>query len=80
VVRILQEGIDDLVRAHFRSQFPDADLDRPEPGGAMRFVASACMGVLVWWLEDDVASSAEEVHSAFRRMATQGVERYVTSA
>jgi hypothetical protein len=44
------------------------------------FVASACMGVLVWWLEDDVASSAEEVHSAFRRMATQGVKRYVTSA
>ena len=80
IVRILQEGIDDLVRAHFRSRFPDADLDRPEPAAAMRFVASACMGVLVWWLDDDVAWSAEEVHAAFRRMATQGVTRYLATA
>lgn len=80
IVSILQEGIDDLVRAHFRSQFPDADLDRPEPAAAMRFVASACMGVLVWWLDDDVAWSAEEVHAAFRRMATPCVQRYVATA
>jgi AcrR family transcriptional regulator len=80
IVRMLQEGIDDLVRAHFRSHFPDADLDRPEPAAAMRFVASACMGVLVWWLDDDVAWSAEEVHAAFRRMATPGVQRYVATA
>src|SRR5262245_24475290 len=80
IVRILREGIDDLVRAHFGSQFPGAYLDRPETAAAMRFVASACMGVLVWWLDDDVAWSAEEVHSAFRRMATPGVRRYVAAA
>lgn len=80
IVSILQEGIDDLVRAHFRSRFPDADLDRPELAAAMRFVASACMGVLVWWLDDGVAWSAEGAHSAFRRMATPGVERYVATA
>jgi AcrR family transcriptional regulator len=77
VVRILQEGIDDLVRAHFRSQFPDADpnqLDAP-----MRFVASACMGLLMWWLDNDIPWSAQEVHATFQRLATQGVKRFVTT-
>lgn len=80
VVRILQEGIDDLVRAHFRSQFPDVDPNQLELDAAMRFVASACMGLLMWWLDNDVPWSAEEVHATFRRLATQGIKRFVTSA
>lgn len=80
VVRILQEGIDDLVRAHFRSQFPDADPHRLEIGAAMRFAASACMGVLMWWLDNDVPWSADQAHATFQRLATQGVKRFVTTA
>jgi AcrR family transcriptional regulator len=78
VVRILQEGIDDLVRAHFRSQFPDADPNQLEHDAAMRFAASACMGLLMWWLDNDVRWSAEEIHATFRHLATQGVKRFVT--
>jgi AcrR family transcriptional regulator len=80
VARILQEGIDDLVRAHFCSQFPQADHDGPELSAAMRFVASACMGVLVWWLDNEVAWSADETHATFQRLATEGVERFVATA
>jgi AcrR family transcriptional regulator len=79
IARILQEGIDDLVRAHFRAQFPAADPDQLEIDAAMRFVASACMGVLMWWLDQDVPWSAEEVHATFRRLATVGVRRFVTT-
>jgi AcrR family transcriptional regulator len=79
VVRILQESIDDLVRAHFRSQFPDADPNELELDAAMRFVASACMGLLMWWLDNDVPWSAEEVHATLRRLATQGVKRFLTT-
>ncbi|HKA83062.1 MAG TPA: TetR/AcrR family transcriptional regulator [Acidimicrobiales bacterium] len=80
IARILQEGIDDLVRAHFRAQFPAADPNQLEIDAAMRFVSSACMGVLMWWLDQDVAWSAEEVHATFRRLATQGVKRFVATA
>lgn len=79
VVRILQEGIDDLVRAHFRSQFPDADPNQFETDAAMRFVAGGCMGLLMWWLDNDVPWSAEEAHATYRRLATPGVEQFVTS-
>jgi len=79
VARILQEGIDDLVRAHFRARFPGADLDRLEIDAAMRFAASACMGLLMWWLDNDVPWTAEEAHATYRRLATQGVERFVTT-
>lgn len=79
IARVLQEGIDDLVRAHFRAQFPSADPDQLEIDAAMRFVASACMGVLMWWLDNDVPWSADEAHAAFRRLATQGVKRVVNA-
>jgi hypothetical protein len=46
----------------------------------MRFVDSACMGLLMWWLDGDVPWSAEEVNTTFRRLATQGVKRVVTTA
>jgi AcrR family transcriptional regulator len=81
VTRILREGVSDLVREHFRSQFPDAEGDQTQLEAAMRFVTGACMGLLTWWLEDDlVPYSAEEIHSIFRRLATQGVKRFLATA
>jgi hypothetical protein len=39
------------------------------------------MGVLIWWLEDDaVPYSAEEIHSIFRQLTTQGVTRFLATS
>lgn len=40
---------------------------------ATQSVIGACMGLLIWWLDDDqVAFSAEEIHSIFRGAAYAG--------
>jgi AcrR family transcriptional regulator len=80
VARILRESVSDLVREHFRSQFPDARGNQTQLEAAIQFVTGACMGLVVWWLEDDhVLYPAEEIHSIFRRLATQGVRRSLTT-
>jgi AcrR family transcriptional regulator len=80
VTRILRESVSDLVREHFRSQFPDAKGDQTQLDAAIQFVTGACMGLLTWWLDNDhVPYSAEEIHSIFRRLATQGVRRVLAA-
>jgi len=80
VARILRESVSDLVREHFRSQFPDAQGNQTQLEAAMQFVIGACMGLVSWWLENDVIPySAEEIHSIFRRLATQGVRRFLAT-
>ena len=82
VSRILWESVSDLVREHLRAQFPDAAAHQGQQlEAAVRFVAGACMGLLGWWLEDAaVPYSAEELHAIFRRLATQGVRRFLVVA
>jgi AcrR family transcriptional regulator len=81
VTRILRESVSDLVREHFRTQFPDATANQTRREAAIQFVTGACMGLLLWWLENDVVPySAEEIHGTFRRLATEGVKRFLTTA
>jgi AcrR family transcriptional regulator len=78
---ILWESVSDLVREHLRSRFPDAAAHQRQLEATVRFVAGACMGLIGWWLEDGaVPYSAEELHAVFRRLATQGVRRYLADA
>jgi AcrR family transcriptional regulator len=79
VTRILRESISDLVGEHFRSQFPGVEQNQAQLEAAMQFVTGACMGLLTWWLDNDVPYSAEELHSIFSRLATQGVRRVLTA-
>ena len=79
VVRILRDNLTDLVREHFRSQFPDAERNQPQLEAAAQFVVGACMGLLLWWLDNDIPYSAEELYSSFRRLTTQGVRRFLTT-
>jgi hypothetical protein len=80
VTRILRESVSDLVREHFRSQFPGVEANQAQLEAAMQFVTGACMGLLTWWLENDhVPYSPEEIHSIFRRLATQGVRRVLAA-
>jgi AcrR family transcriptional regulator len=77
ITRILRESVDELVREHFRTQFPDVEERQEQIEPAIRFVAGACMGMLLWWLDTQTPHTAEEIHSIFRRLATQGVKRFV---
>jgi Transcriptional regulator C-terminal region len=80
VARVLRESVSGLVQEHFRSQFPNAPGNRTQREATMQFVTGACMGLLIWWLEDDdVPYTAEEIHSVFRGLATQGVRRFLTT-
>jgi hypothetical protein len=47
---------------------------------AVQFLAGACLGLLIWWLDNDVPYSAEELHAIFRRLTTQGVRRFLTAS
>jgi AcrR family transcriptional regulator len=81
VARILRESVSDLVREHFRSQFPDAKGHQTQLEAAIQFVTGACMGLVNWWLENGaVPYSAEEIHSIFRGLATQGVRRFLATS
>jgi AcrR family transcriptional regulator len=79
VTRILRDNVTDLVREHLRSQFPGLGRNQPQLEAAVQFVASACMGLLIWWLDNDVPYSAEELYAIFRRLTTQGVRRFLTA-
>ena len=74
ITRVLRENVTDLVEEHFRSQFKDA-ADPLELQAAIQFVTGACIGLLVWWLDNDPGYSAAEIHATFRRIATQGVRQ-----
>lgn len=75
ITRILLTSSDELVRTHFRVQFPDLDPGDAHYVVATAFVAGALIGVLMWWLDSDSAATAAEVHGEFRRLAAQGVRR-----
>jgi AcrR family transcriptional regulator len=78
VVRILRQSSIDLVRDHFRSQFPAGAEDQARREAAIHYIVGALMGVLTWWLDNqDVTYSAEELHAMFQRLATEGIRRFL---
>jgi AcrR family transcriptional regulator len=80
ITRILRESVDGLVTEHFRTQFPGRRADQLRLETCKQFVSGACMGLLIWWLDNDVSYTAEEIHSIFRRMAAPGVRRYLADS
>ncbi len=79
VIRILRENVSDLVREHFRSQLPGWKEDQTQLEAAVQFVVSALIGVITWWLDNDVPYSAEDIYLMFRRLTTQGVKRFLAA-
>ena len=77
VTRVLRESVTDLVEQHFRSQFKDLETDPLQLQATTQFVAGGCIGLLVWWLDNDAPKTAEEMHATFRAVAIQGVRRAV---
>jgi AcrR family transcriptional regulator len=79
VTRIMRDNVTDLVREHLRSQVPGLGRNQPQLEAAVQFVASAGIGLLIWWLDNDVPYSAEELYTVFRRLTTQDVRRFLRS-
>jgi AcrR family transcriptional regulator len=78
ITRLLRESVGDLARRHLQAHFGGQGVDPTRLEAAWEFVAGACMGLLVWWLDhEDVPSSAEEIHATFRSLATPGLERFL---
>jgi AcrR family transcriptional regulator len=77
--RILRDHVTELVREHLSSQFPGLGRNQPQLEAAVQFVTSACMGLVLWWLDNEVPYSAEELYAIFRRLTTQGVRRFLTT-
>jgi len=79
VVRILRDYVADLVREHFRAQFPAAVKNQVQLETAVHFIVSAFIGLGIWWLDNDIPYSAEEMYSIFRRLANQGVRSFLST-
>jgi hypothetical protein len=61
VTRILHDSVSAIVRKQFGSRFADVGADDTRLEAAMQFVEGACIGLLIWWLDDDFPYSAEEM-------------------
>jgi hypothetical protein len=38
------------------------------------------MGLINWWLDNEMERSAEELHSIYRGLSVQGVRRFLVSS
>ncbi len=45
--------------SHPSRSLPDAETNRTQFEAAMQFVVGALMGLLLWWLDNDVSYSAD---------------------
>jgi AcrR family transcriptional regulator len=80
VARILRQHVAALVEQHLRSQYPAATTSTTQFDAATNYVVGACMGLLIWWLDnDDVTYTADDIHSTFRRLTTQGAKRFIAT-
>jgi hypothetical protein len=44
----------------------------------VQFVVGGLVGLVTWWLDTEAPFTAEEIHASFQRLATHGVERFLT--
>jgi AcrR family transcriptional regulator len=79
VVRILRDYVADLVREHLRAQFPAVAKKQVQLEAAVQFVVGAFIGQGIWWLDNEIPYSAEEMYSIFRRLTTRGVRSFLTT-
>jgi AcrR family transcriptional regulator len=79
VTNLLQQHAAELLRAHLQATFPGFERRGPDAEAAVRFVLGACMGLVGWWLREGPPYSADEIFTIFRRIASQGVRRFLAA-
>jgi AcrR family transcriptional regulator len=76
VDRAIRKLLSEMVEEHLRSRVSECDEQHLEV--AVRFVVGGLVGLVTWWLDTEAPFTAEEIHASFQRLATHGVERYLT--
>jgi AcrR family transcriptional regulator len=75
----------ELVRRRMEDTLTDVVAERLRAGGradasvdvAARYVASALLGVLTWWLASGATNQPEELDATFRALANDGLEQHL---
>ena len=79
VRRLLPAPLSELLRAHLRALYPVATSDEQRLTVTVQFVVSAFLGLLTWWLDEDVPMPADDIHEIFRQLAAEGVGSFLAT-
>jgi len=74
--RLLPEPLTNLVREHLRARYPDWQGDDQSLEAAARFIASAFLGTLTWWLDTDAPLSGDQVFDICQGLVVQGANTF----
>jgi AcrR family transcriptional regulator len=78
VDRAILKLLSELVEEHLRTRVAVSKRDERRLELAVRFVVGGLVGLVTWWLDTGAPFTAEEMHASFQRLATQGVEHFLT--
>jgi AcrR family transcriptional regulator len=79
VVRILRDASESLIRDYLTKQCGDA-ASEARIEATTQYLAGALMGLLTWWLDSEAPESAADVYRMYRRLATQGAKRFLSTS
>lgn len=80
ILGILRDYSERLIRAHLTAQFPRRDHGTRQFEAAVQFITGALIGLVTWWITNDVNYSAEEIHAMFRRLGLPGLAGLIDAA
>jgi AcrR family transcriptional regulator len=62
-----------LIRSHLKSQMPNKAKQQIPPEIMAQYFASSLIGLLVWWLDNDLPYTAENMNDMYRHLTKPGV-------
>ena len=65
-----------MVAEHIRVQLPVWQGDEQRLAAAARFIVSAFLGMLTWWLDTDAPFTGDEIFTICRSLAIEGAESF----
>jgi len=68
-----------MVAEHIRVQFPDWPVDEQRLAAVARYIVSAFLGTLTWWLDTDAPFSGDEIFTVCRSLAIDGAASFFTA-
>lgn len=69
--------LSDSLTAHLRARLAVHDQQRLDM--AVAYLVNGLLGLLTWWLDTQPDLPADEVYTRFERLATPGIESFVTA-
>jgi AcrR family transcriptional regulator len=78
VDRAIRKLLSEMVEEHLRSRVAGSGRAEERLELAVQFVVGGLIGLITWWLDTEAPFTADEMHASFQKLATHGVERYLT--